>query len=444
MHNDKITLRDLSIFSTQGEDLFSLVDKTTSSMGREALRHCFRNPPDDFDRLQATQEVLRWWSKHPEHWTRLITNGTLVLLEKFFEAADSVHAPSGLSLLFGNFFQKLINRNQYSFIQFSLSQLADFLKGCKELTALLELPSTLPSLLETELKQMQDELNHPLIPLLIRVDKHTPYATLSRLSFRARRELKHRIYQLMEHYARLDAEQAMGQAGRDLGWQYPELRSSLPLQFQAKGLYHPLLETPVPYDLEFHNGQHFLFLTGANMSGKTTFMRALGVSTLLAHMGMAVPAQSMTLSFLEGIITNMHVEDNLLRGESYFFAEVQRMKNTAQKVAGQGPHLLLMDELFKGTNVHDAYECTRAVVEGLLLHPDQLMVLSTHIHEVAQHFEKRSEIVFSYFVTDTQADGRFQFRYELRQGISNDRIGYRILLQEGVLDILNCHNLGNN
>jgi DNA mismatch repair ATPase MutS len=228
----------------------------------------------------------------------------------------------------------------------------------------------------------------------------------------------------------------MGAATSSLGWHFPKLHPALPVRLKAKALYHPLLTTPIPYDISFNEQQHFLFLTGANMSGKTTFMRALGVGALLAHLGMGVPAESMELSFLQGIITNMHVEDNLLRGESYFFAEVQRMKGTARKLVGDAPHLILMDELFKGTNVHDAYECTRAVVEGLLQHPHHLMVLSTHIHEVAHHFETRSDILFSYFVTTMNEDGSFRFTYELRNGISNDRIGYRILLQEGVLDLL--------
>src|SRR5690606_27086311 len=135
-------------------------------------------------------------------------------------------------------------------------------------------------------------------------------------------------------------------------------------------------------------------LTGANMSGKTTFMRSLGVSALLAHLGMGVPAQEFHISFLEGIITHMHVEDNLILGESYFFAEVRRMKQTAQKLQKPLPHLVLMDELFKGTNVHDAYKCTKAVTEGLLLHENHIMILSTHLYEVAQQFKDRSDIIF--------------------------------------------------
>ena len=134
-------------------------------------------------------------------------------------------------------------------------------------------------------------------------------------------------------------------------------------------------------------------------------MRALGVGALLAHLGMGVPAESMRISFLQGIITNMQVEDSILKGESYFFAEVQRMKQTAEKLLQYQPHLVLMDELFKGTNVHDAYECTKAVVEGLLNHPNHLMILSTHLYEVAQQFSNNNEILFSYFVTNLAEDG---------------------------------------
>ncbi|MBS1690504.1 MAG: DNA mismatch repair protein MutS, partial [Bacteroidetes bacterium] len=190
------------------------------------------------------------------------------------------------------------------------------------------------------------------------------------------------------------------------------------------------------YDIHFSDTQDFLLLTGANMSGKTTFMRAIGVSALLAHLGMGVPAKSLSISFLQGIITSMQVEDDLMRGESYFFAEVQRMKLTAQQLLKPEAHLVLMDELFKGTNVHDAYECTRAVVEGLLHRPNHLMILSTHLYEVAQHFKERKEIQFAYFVTKMQQDGSYHFTYELRKGISDDRIGYRILQKEGVLDLL--------
>lgn len=436
MQNDKTTLKDLSIFSASGEDVASLIDRTTSSAGREALRAYIRNPPDSYERLLAMQDVVRWWSVHNSEWTKKITNGTLVLLEKYFETADTDSiAHTGVIMIPGQFLQKLFNRNEYSFIEFSLAQVSDFLKGCFELVALRQ-KYELPVLLDEELREIGADLEHALVPQLIEIGKHSSFRTLSRLAYRTRRELKNPLYRLMERYARLDAWQSMGASTKALGWNFPLMKPALPVHLRAKDLYHPLLPTPVPYSIDFNSKSHFLLLTGANMSGKTTFMRSLGVAALLAHLGMGVPAETFELSFLDGIITNMHVEDSLLRGESYFFAEVQRIKSTAQKIAGDRPHLVLMDELFKGTNVHDAYECTRAVVEGLLKHPQHLMILSTHIHEVARHFEGTPAMLFAYFVTLTDERGAFKFNYELKEGISSDRIGYRILLQEGVIDLL--------
>lgn len=440
MQIDKTTLYDLNIFSHAGEDIASLIDRCTTNIGRDALRKHIRNPPETFEQLRALQEVIRWWHQHEESWTKSISNGTVVLLEKFFDSADhEVATPGAFSLAIGSFLQKLLNRNQYTFIQFSLTHLSDFLRGCTELCALLpeaKENAALPSLLVYELKMMQQELAHPLVPLLLAVNKTTPYNTLVRLSYRARRELKHASQRLLAHFAKLDAWQGMAIATKRLGWQFPELNDATEISFKGENIFHPLLAKPIPYSVSFDKEQFFLLLTGANMSGKTTFMRALGVAALLAHIGMGVPAKAMEISFLHGIITNMHVEDNLLMGESYFFAEVQRMKSTAQKIAGEKPHLVLMDELFKGTNVHDAYECTSEVVGGLLLHQNHVMILSTHIHEVAHHFEERTELQFSYFETTMGADGSFQFTYQLKKGISKDKIGYRILVQEGVIDIL--------
>lgn len=437
MHNDKTTLKDLSIFLPESRgDIFSLLDLTTTQAGSTALKKHIQHPPDNFAQLKDIQDAVKFWMAHTDSWPENISNGTLVMLEKFFESADTTSSPPGtLQMLVGPFLQKVFNRNEYFFTQFSISHLADFVRGCLQLITILD-RDDVPALLQRELQAIAKELEHPLTAELANVDQQTAYQELARLNFRARREMKHATYKLVAHYARLDAWQAMARATLKQEWNMPELQDARPVLFHVAGLYHPLLPYPVSYDIRFDDEKNFLLLTGANMSGKTTLMRALGVSALLAHLGMGVPARSMQISFLHGIITNMHVEDDLLKGESFFFAEVQRMKHTAQKLLQQQSHLVLMDELFKGTNVHDAYECTRAVIDGLLSRPGQLMVLSTHLYEVAQHFDQRKDIVFAYFVTKMNEDGSYYFTYELKEGISNDRIGYRILQQEGVLDLL--------
>jgi DNA mismatch repair ATPase MutS len=207
--------------------------------------------------------------------------------------------------------------------------------------------------------------------------------------------------------------------------------------FDAEELVHPLLIKAIPFSLTLSKPQPLLILTGANMSGKTTCIRAVGIATVLAHLGMGVPAQKLTVSFRNGLVTNMQIADDLFKGESYFMSEVQRIKQTVSSVVAHKGLLLLMDELFKGTNVHDANECTKAILEGLLHQEQQLMILSTHLYEAAEHFQNNEKVQFAYFEIQEQSDDTYSFSYELKKGISTDRIGYKILKKENVLSILN-------
>jgi DNA mismatch repair protein MutS len=437
MRNDKTTLRDLSIFTTDGNgEVFDLVDRAVTQAGRDRLRKHIYSPPDNIESLLEVQQTVKFWTKNFDRWPAGILNGTLVMLDKYFESAD-ISAPSvGIPAYIGSFFQKFFNKHEYFFIQFSLSHLSDLFKGCGQLVEIADLPGV-PLLLMKELNMVKEELQHRLVAPIIAITKQTRYNELVQINYKARRELKNVVSRLVHSYAKMDAWRSMALATNEHNWTFPELLPASPVCFQTEGLYHPLLEHPIGYGLTFENGHNFLLLTGANMSGKTTFMRSLGVAALLAHLGMGVPASHMRLSFLQGVITNMQVEDNILRGESYFFAEVKRMKQTAEKLLQQQPHLVLMDELFKGTNVHDACECTKAVMEGLLKHPDHLMILSTHLYEVAQQFADNKEIMFACFITKLSDEGGYEFTYALEPGISNDRIGYRILQKEGVIDLLN-------
>src|SRR5262249_33715213 len=143
---------------------------------------------------------------------------------------------------------------------------------------------------------------------------------------------------------------------------FPTFTSSEDPFMEVSSLYHILLPTPVSYDVQLDRSTNFLFLTGANMAGKSTFIRAVAVSVFLAHLGMGAPAASMRLSLFDGILSNINVVDNIAKGESYFFNEVQRIRDTLMKISGKKKWLVLIDELFKGTNVQDAMKCSTAVI----------------------------------------------------------------------------------
>jgi DNA mismatch repair protein MutS len=200
-------------------------------------------------------------------------------------------------------------------------------------------------------------------------------------------------------------------------------------------LYHLLVREPVAYDVVLDQKTNFLFLTGANMAGKSTFIKSVGASVFLAHIGMGVPAQQMKLTLFDGMLSNINVVDNIAKGESYFYNEVQRIKSTITKISDGKKWLILIDELFKGTNIQDAMKCSSTVIEGLLKMKNSLFILSTHLYEIGEDLKKYPNIDFKYFETSV-INGQLHFPYHLKDGISNDRLGYLILKREGVVEML--------
>jgi DNA mismatch repair ATPase MutS len=202
-----------------------------------------------------------------------------------------------------------------------------------------------------------------------------------------------------------------------------------------------LLSNPVGYDLEMNRDTNFIFLTGANMAGKSTLIKAVGLSVYLAHLGLGVPADEMKLTLFEGILSNINVADNIVKGESYFFNEVKRIKETILRINDGRRWLILIDELFKGTNIQDAMKCSLAVIEGLNKMKNGLFILSSHLYEIGEELKNIPSISFKYFETELK-DNELLFSYKLKDGISKDRMGYLILQREGVTSLL--ENIGKN
>jgi DNA mismatch repair protein MutS len=442
----KETLKDLGILNAHGDiQLESLMAYCSTSIGQQQVQKYLFNPPKGFDAVIQQQLAIKFWVENDSCWNNFITNGTIVMLEKFFETADGYSSkPSNYNFFRSAFFLKIFNRNELHFTQFSITQIVDFVKAMEAFYRSFSKIKQLPILIQNELTNIQNFIELPLCDELKKIDNSTNFKKISLLSYRSRRELKHEILQLIQVYAKLDAWHGLSKATINNKWVFPKIQTQSNVCLSAMGLFHPLLTKPMTYDVMFDPQQNFMLLTGANMSGKTTFMRSLGIASLLAHIGMGVPASEFSISILDGIITNMHVEDDILKGESFFLAEVKSVKRTVETITQQnGNMLILMDELFKGTNVHDAYECTKAIVNGLLNFKSNIMVLSTHIHELAISFASNKQLGFYKFSTQLNTDGNFIFNYKIEPGISEEKIGYRILEKEGVIQLLNSKQQTN-
>ena len=171
------------------------------------------------------------------------------------------------------------------------------------------------------------------------------------------------------------------------------------------------------------------------MAGKSTLMKSVGIGCYLAHMGFPVAAAKMEFSVREGLYTSINVADNIGLGYSHFYAEVVRVKQAAEAAASGKRLLLMFDELFKGTNVKDAYDGTLAVTEGFSDYQECLFIVSTHIIEVGEALKSRHNVHFVYM--PTVMDGAYpRYTYQLQEGITEDRQGMMIIRNEGILELL--------
>ncbi|MEJ7912268.1 MAG: DNA mismatch repair protein MutS, partial [Chitinophagaceae bacterium] len=331
---------------------------------------------------------------------------------------------------------RVLHGSDYSMLKYSLKHFADFYRGLQKLS-LLFAQTQLPPQMQFYIDRINKILREEPIRQLAALPPNQVLAVEQNIYFThfLRNQYRNDSMELVDVYSRLEAWYSMAMAVKTYGLQFPEFIEGEEPLFEATGLYHLLLQQPVAYDIVMQKEQNFLFLTGANMAGKSTLIKAIGSATFLAHIGMGVPVKNMRLTLFDGLLTNINVVDNITRGESYFFNEVQRIKNTIYKINDGKKWLVLIDELFKGTNVQDAMKCSLAVIKGLIKIKNSFFILSTHLYEIAEELKPHTNISFKYFET-TVLDDQLHFSYDLKEGVSNDRIGYVILRREKVVEML--------
>lgn len=435
MDIDKTTLADLLMFNN-GEDMsvFGKLDMCTTSHGSEQLRINFSTALKTQEDIVAVQKTLQLIIKKMAAWPAHISNGTVMVVEKFFDShisAIPAH-PSSIE----TYSYKLLHGPDFALVTYSAKHCFDFIKGFQNLLQLFS-GDIIPAPLQKVLRSIEQIIAKDQFAV---VAKHTSSDQLSNarkleLAHFIRYGYKHNMLDLVVLYAQIDAWYGMARAVQQYELVFPDFVQSNEPVIEATAMYHLLLPSPVAYDVVLNRKTNFLFLTGANMAGKSTFIKSVGASVFLAHIGMGVPAQQMKLTLFDGMLSNINVVDNIAKGESYFYNEVQRIKSTISKISDGKKWLILIDELFKGTNVQDAMKCSSTVIEGLLKMKNSLFILSTHLYEIGEDLKKYPNIDFKYFETSVIND-QLHFSYHLKDGISNDRLGYLILKKEGVVEML--------
>lgn len=211
---------------------------------------------------------------------------------------------------------------------------------------------------------------------------------------------------------------------------FPELADA-PV-FEAEGLGHPLVDKSKRVDNDVHlpGAGRGLLVTGSNMSGKSTLLRAMGINTVLALSGAPVAARRLRLYPL-AVRTSMRISDSLSAGVSHFYAELRTLKSVLDAARGSTPVLFLLDEILHGTNSRERQVGARWVL-GELLRLGALGAVSTHDEGLCQLPEPLSSQLEQVHFRETMAGDEMTFDYRLRPGPVTSGNALRLMRSMGI------------
>ncbi len=439
LHIDRQSLLELEIISEneRGLSLFDLLNKTQSTGGKDKLRKIFLNPTCDIETITERQKIVRFLSEKEKPWKFPLNEKIMDHVEYYyFLNIDPVVSRHKLI----NFIEGIRYRILYH------SYVKTFKEGIKHLILYFQQlndfvnrhhTEEMPDRLKTILAEIKQHLSLPFAKEIIQANPRTgvSFMQIFHLDKSFRDTHKEEMSLLIDLTYELDIYIAMAKATKEFQFTFPEFIESENSHLEIKGLWHPFVKEPQKNDALFGNDNYFMFLTGPNMAGKTTFLKACGLAVYLAHLGFGVPATSMSLSVFDSIFSSINTSDNLRKGYSYFYSEVLRVKEAASLLKSHKNSFIIFDELFRGTNVKDALDGSLLVIKGLIKWPSSVFILSSHLLELSKEISTIKGFQFAYFESDI-VNNKPVFSYKLNEGVSNERLGLLILENEGINELL--------
>lgn len=432
MQTDERSLYELEIFSDRksGACLLDLFVPPQTQGGHEKLSTMLHSPKAHRAEIIAIQDSLKFLIENLYYWKIGLDDRLLLNIENYLR---SNIIPCQATNRIRVWIEKYRYKEVFFQLQEGINNVRAFLMELKHIvmrTSQMKLPEGLHQIIEPLRKFFANQF----IEDLLHHEKLTDQEVFHHYAL-LRGEFKHKMREAVDQFYLIDALLSMAMTIEKYHWRFPDIQTSNSPLLEITDLYHPLLKNPQPVSIKFEPRRNLLFLTGPNMSGKTTFIKSIGIAVYLAQSGMAVPASQMTLTPFDFLITNINTEDDIRLGYSYFFSEVKRVKTIAELVRTNKRGLIISDELFKGTNIHDAYEASKSIIQGFSRWSNSIFILSSHLIELQSEIARFENIFYQFFEVNL-VNGIPEYTYQLKNGISTQRLGLLILQQEGIIELL--------
>jgi DNA mismatch repair ATPase MutS len=431
---DRQTLEDLNIFGKhEGDSIYNSFNRCATRGGAAILEEMFRYPLSDNTEINRRSEIIRFFAGIGAAFP--FQSAHFDVVEPYLANTDERTKLTGreqpLVQKLGNMIAPDTETQQ---IYKGVQHLVELLKEVQTFVDSLPLPEG--HAYHADHATIRTMLQNPAFAPMLQSKGRLTHPDIAAFDVVLRFLYRDVITRLLRQLYYVDVYLSVAKVAADRGFVFPQALPRGQVMVQLIGVYHPHVKNAIPNNMYVTPDGNVLFLTGANMAGKSTFMKSFSIAMYLAHMGFPVAAKEMTFSVLDGIYTTINLPDNLGMGASHFYAEVLRVKKIAQEL-NSGKHLfILFDELFRGTNVKDAYEATVAITEAFAEKTSSLFVISTHIIEAAGVLRESCSNV-RFFYLPTKMNGNYPvYSYTLTAGVTDDRHGMVIIHNEGILDIL--------
>lgn len=193
------------------------------------------------------------------------------------------------------------------------------------------------------------------------------------------------------------------------------------LLIEGKDVYHPLIPTiaSVSNNVNIGKKNKLLLITGSNMSGKTTYLRTVGINTLMAQCGLPVCAASFRFSPVH-IYSSIRISDSLQEHTSYFMAELKRLQYIKNSIENNAPSLVLIDEILRGTNSEDKYHGSEQFVKQLIKH-NSLTLFATHDLKLSTLEDQCPGIIANYCFESIIENEELLFDYRMMRGVAKNK-----------------------
>ncbi|MBR4327172.1 MAG: hypothetical protein IKP73_16785, partial [Bacteroidales bacterium] len=224
----------------------------------------------------------------------------------------------------------------------------------------------------------------------------------------------------------------------NLKYNHPEWSEPQPVEgsfiLNAKSAGHPLLDPAkmVCNDINFSNCPFLTILTGANMAGKSTYLRTIGVNLVLAQIGAVVCAKEFKFSPVE-IMTSIRTSDSVQDNESYFFAELKRLQRIVNRLEQGATLFIIVDEMLRGTNSKDKHDGSQKFIEKLL-HYNCYGIFATHDIDIGNLRDTHPQNVNAKCFEISFEGDNLIFDYTLKDGISQNLNASYLMRKMGIIE----------